>query len=158
MASPATASPSTPLGLLGGTFDPVHKAHLALARSAMDELGLAGVRWIPSGTPGHRARPGTSVEDRLAMLKLALAGEPRFSLDSFDALSPAATYTINTLTRLRGELGTLRPLVFIIGADQLVALDSWKDWRQLFELAHFAVAERPGYPLEHSRLPAALAE
>lgn len=158
MASPVTAPASAPLGLLGGTFDPVHKAHLALARAAMDELALGGVRWIPSGNPGHRARPRTPVEHRLAMLELALAGEPRFTLDAFDARSTADTYTVNTLTRLRGELGPQRPLVFIIGADQLLALDTWKDWRRLFELAHFAVAGRPGHPVERSRLSAALAE
>jgi nicotinate-nucleotide adenylyltransferase len=162
VASPGTASASghatAPLGLLGGTFDPVHKAHLALARAAMDELGLEGVLWIPSGVPGHRARPRTPVKDRLAMLRLALADEPRFTLDSSDAVSSEPTYTIHTLTRLRGELGSQRALVFIIGADQLLALDSWRDWRHLFELTHFAVAERPGYPVERARLPAALAE
>lgn len=157
MTNPASASALRPLGLLGGTFDPVHKAHLALAHAAMDELGLSGVRWIPSGRPGHRAVPGTSAEHRIAMLKLALSGEPRFELDATDALSPATTYTVNTLARLREELGAQLPLVFIIGADQLVALDTWRDWRRLFDATHFAVAERPGYPLERSRLSAELA-
>ncbi len=157
MVKPAFAPALAPLGLLGGTFDPAHKAHLALAHAAMDELGLSGVRWIPSGRPGHRANPGTSAEHRLAMLKLALSGESRFDLDAADALSPATTYTINTLARLRAELGPQLPLVFIIGADQLVALDSWRDWRRLFDTAHFAVAERPGYPVERSSLSAELA-
>jgi len=157
VTKPAFQSALAPLGLLGGTFDPVHKAHLALAHAAMDELGLSGVRWIPSGRPGHRAAPGTSAEHRLAMLKLALSGEPRFVLDAADALSPAVTYTVNTLARLRAELGAQLPLVFIIGADQLVALDTWRDWRRLFEDAHFAVAERPGHPLERSRMSAELA-
>lgn len=158
MTNPASASALRPLGLLGGTFDPVHKAHLALAHAAMDELGLSGVRWIPSGRPGHRAAPGSSAEHRIAMLKLALSGEPRFDLDAADALSPDTTYTVNTLARLRGELGAQLPLVFIIGADQLVALDTWRDWRSLFDTAHFAVAERPGHPIERSLMSAELAK
>lgn len=153
----ASAPEPVPLGLLGGTFDPVHKAHLALAHAALQELGLASIRWIPSGRPGHRAAPGASTEHRLAMLRLALAGEPRFELDTVDAVSTEATYTINTLARLRQELGPRLPLVFIIGADQLVALDSWRDWRHLFDAANFAVAERPGYPVERSRMSEELA-
>jgi len=146
-----------PLGLLGGTFDPVHNAHLALAQAALHELGLSGVRWIPSGRPGHRNAPATAVEHRIAMLRLALAGEPRFTLDETDALSTEPTYTVNTLARLRRELGPSLPLVFIIGADQLAALDTWRDWRRLFESAHIAVAERPGYPVAREQLPAPVA-
>ena len=146
-----------PLGLLGGTFDPVHRAHLALARAAMSGLGLAGVRWIPSGQPGHRGRPGAAVQDRLSMLELALRGESRFELDRADALAPRPTYTVDTLARLRGELGAKRPLAFIIGADQLLALDTWREWQSLFAATHFAVAERPGYRLDKARLPPAVA-
>lgn len=146
-----------PLGLLGGTFDPVHNAHLALAHAALHELGLSGVRWIPSGRPGHRDTPATPVEHRLALLRLALAGEPRFTLDETDALSAEPTYTVNTLARLRRELGPSLPLVFIIGADQLAALDTWRDWQRLFESAHIAVAERPGYAIARELLPAAVA-
>lgn len=141
-----------PLGLLGGTFDPVHNAHLALADCALRELGLSAVRWIPSGRPGHRAQPGAAVAHRLAMLRLALEGDRRFSLDEADALSGEPVYTIDTLARLRRELGASVPLVFIIGADQFLALDSWRQWQRLFEGAHFAVAERPGYPLDAARL------
>lgn len=149
---------SAPLGLLGGTFDPVHKAHLALAHAAMDGLGLAAVRWIPSGVPGHRAAPATPVAHRLAMLERALQGEARFTLDALDARASTPTYTIDTLRRLRAELGADKPLVFIIGADQLAALDTWREWKKLFELAHFAVAERPGYAIASEQLPAAVAE
>ena len=147
-----------PLGLLGGTFDPVHKAHLALAHAAMDELGLAGVRWIPSGQPGHRDAPRATAKQRLAMLELALRDAAHFSLDPLDARASAPTYTINTLQRLRQELGADIPLVFLIGADQLAALDTWREWRRLLELTHFAVAERPGYPIRPEQLAPALAE
>ena len=152
-----SSTSAAPLGLLGGTFDPVHNAHLALAHAALRELGLSGVRWIPSGRPGHRDMPATPVEHRLAMLRLALAGEPRFTLDETDALSAGPTYTVNTLARLRRELGPSLPLVFIIGADQLAALDTWRDWQRLFDSTHIAVAERPGHPVERERLSAPLA-
>lgn len=123
----------------------------------MAALGLQGVRWIPSGQPGHRGRPGAGAADRLAMLELALAGESRFTLDRTDALASEPTYTVHTLARLRRQLGAEVPLAFIIGADQLLALDTWRNWQDLFEATHFAVAERPGYPLDRTRLSPALA-
>lgn len=133
------------IGLLGGTFDPVHFAHLRLAEEALEQLPLGSVRWIPSGQPGHRGAPAAGVEHRLAMLRLAIAAEPRFTLDDADARSTASTFTVNTLTRLRAVLGSEIPLVLIIGADQLLALDTWREWKRLFGLAHIAVAERPRF-------------
>ena len=135
------------IGLLGGTFDPVHYAHLRLALEALERLPLASVRWIPSGQPGHRGAPAADVAHRLAMLELAIAGEARFALDAADARASAPTFTVNSLARLRAELGTQVPLVLIIGADQLRALDTWREWKRLFELAHIAVAERPRFAL-----------
>lgn len=145
------------IGLLGGTFDPVHFAHLRLAEEALEQLPLAAVRWIPSGQPGHRGAPLAAVEHRLAMLSLAIADEPRFVLDAADARSPVPTFTVNTLARLRAELGSETPLVLIIGADQLLALDTWRDWKRLFALAHIAVAERPRFGLESGALTGELA-
>ena len=116
-------------------------------------MPLASIRWIPSGQPGHRGAPAAGVEHRLAMLRLAIADEPRFVLDDADARSPVPTFTVNTLARLRAELGAGVPLVLIIGADQLLALDTWREWKRLFELAHVAVAERPRFECA----PAALA-
>jgi nicotinate-nucleotide adenylyltransferase len=87
------------------------------------------------------------------MLKLALGHEPRYTLDDFELRSNEPTYTVHTLSRLRLELGRSVPLVFLIGADQLLALDRWKEWKTLFELAHFGVARRPGYPLRASSMP-----
>jgi nicotinate-nucleotide adenylyltransferase len=136
----------------------VHKAHLAIAQAALSGLGLSGVRWIPSGRPGHRAEPSTSVAHRLAMLRLALADERRFTLDEADARSAKPTYTVDTLQRLRAELGSALPLVFIIGSDQFGVLETWKDWQRLFDLAHFAVAGRPGYSAEGHGLSPRLAE
>jgi len=144
-----------PIGILGGTFDPVHLAHLALARAALDRFGLAAVRWIPAGQPPHRAAPRASAADRLAMVRAAIAGEPRFILDASEAESTAPSYTVETLRRLRGEFGPAQPLVLLLGADALRGLPTWHRWEQIFSLAHLAVATRPGYALDD--LPAALA-
>lgn len=145
------------IGLLGGTFDPVHYAHLRLAQEALEQLPLETIRWIPSGQPGHRGAPGAGAANRLAMLKLALEGNPRFSLDEADARSAAPTFTVNTLTRLRAELGPRVPLVLLIGTDQLLALDTWHEWKRLFSLAHIAVAQRPRFALERGALTGELA-
>lgn len=145
------------IGLLGGTFDPVHFAHLRLAVEAAEQLRLASVRWIPSGQPGHRPAPSAAVEHRLAMLRLAIADEPRFILDEADARSKVATFTVETLVRLRAELGSDVPLVLIIGADQLLALDTWREWKHLFGLAHIAVAQRPRFDIRVAALSGELA-
>jgi nicotinate-nucleotide adenylyltransferase len=154
--SASATSRHDPLGILGGTFDPVHNAHVRLAECALAALGLAAIRWVPSGLPGHRDSPQAGVEDRLAMLRLAIADEPRYRIDEFELRSEQPTYTVQTLARLRAELGTSVPFVFLIGADQLLALDRWKEWTSLFELAHFGVARRPGYPVSAASLPPAV--
>ncbi len=141
-----------PLGLLGGTFDPVHIAHLRLALEAIEALGLERVRWIPSGRPGHRGVPRATANERLSMLRLALAGEPRFAIDEDDARSDEPTYTVHTLERLRRELGPALPLVLIVGADHLRGLHTWRDWRRLLEHAHIAVAQRPGHAIARAAL------
>lgn len=145
----------TPVGLMGGTFDPPHYAHLRLAEEAREALGLDPVRWIPSGRPGHRGAPATSAAHRLAMVRLAIAGHPGFTLDEAEVHSAAATFTIDTLTRLRAELGETVPLVMIIGMDSLLTLPTWRESERLFPLTHFAVGARPGYDV--AGLPAALA-
>jgi nicotinate-nucleotide adenylyltransferase len=136
------------VGILGGTFDPVHNAHLALARVALEKLGLAQVMWIPAGQPPHRAAPLAEPSDRLAMVSAAIAGEPRFTLDASEVASTAASYTVHTLKRLRQTLGASRPLVLLMGADAFRSLPDWYHWQEIFDLAHIAVATRPGFPLE----------
>lgn len=152
---PEPGAPPGPLGILGGTFDPVHLAHLALARTALDQLGLAQVRWIPAGQPWHRDAPGAAAADRVAMVRAAITAEPRFALDASEAEAGAPGYTVDTLARLRGELGPDRPLVLLMGADAFRGLPGWHRWEDIFELAHIAVATRPGFPLD--ALPAPLA-
>ena len=142
-------SPSStpqPLAILGGTFDPVHLAHLAIARAALDALNVGQVLWIPTGRPGYRNAPVAPAADRVAMLKLAIDGEPRFALDERE-LGPAATgYTVDTLSALRAELGAAQALVLLIGTDQLAVLDTWSRWQTLFALSHVAVYPRGDAP------------
>jgi nicotinate-nucleotide adenylyltransferase len=141
---------------MGGTFDPVHFAHLRLALDALETLDLSAIRWIPSGQPGHRNPPQASAVHRLAMLRLALADEPRFHIDEAELQAREATYTVSMLTRLRAELGAHQPLVMLIGMDSFLGLNTWRDWRKLFELTHFAIAERPGFEFDALKLPSEL--
>jgi len=141
-----------PLGLFGGSFDPVHNAHLQLGLAALETLGLAAVRWLPNSVPGHREGPRASAADRLAMLHIALADEARFAIDQSELWQAEPTYSINTLARLRGELGAQAPLVFIIGADHLLTLHHWREWQKLLALTHFAIAERPGHEIRESAM------
>jgi len=145
-AQPAddAAGSAGPLGILGGTFDPVHAAHLRIAQLALDVLRLARVLWIPTGRPGYRDAPVASAADRLAMLRLALKGEPRYVIDARELQAEASGYTVDTLAALRTELGADRPLVLLMGDDQFAKLETWHRWKDLFELAHVAVFARPG--------------
>ena len=145
-------SEPAPLGILGGTFDPVHYGHLRLAEQAREQLGLAEVRWIPAGRPAHRGTPRSAPSHRVEMVRLAIAGNPAFHLDDAEAQSSAPSYSVPTLERLRGELGARRPLVLLLGAHAFLGLESWHRWRELFNLAHIAVATRPRSPLDAARL------
>jgi nicotinate-nucleotide adenylyltransferase len=149
-----------PLGIFGGTFDPVHFAHLRLAEEAADVLGLAGVRWIPAGQPALRAAPRAGPRQRLDMVRLAIAGNPRFELDPAEIDAPGPSYTVPTLERLRQPemCGAGRPLVLLVGNDAFAGMAGWYRWRRLFELAHVAVAHRPGYSVDPERLPLELAD
>jgi nicotinate-nucleotide adenylyltransferase len=145
------------IGIFGGTFDPIHFGHLRLAEELASALGLAEVRFIPAGQPPHRVSPRTDAVHRLQMTRLAITGNPRFMIDDREIVEPRASYTFDTLTSLRQELGTDLPLWLLMGADAFLGLTTWKNWQQLFDLAHIAVAHRPGYRLSQSdALPDAL--
>ncbi|PKO54567.1 MAG: nicotinic acid mononucleotide adenylyltransferase, partial [Betaproteobacteria bacterium HGW-Betaproteobacteria-21] len=156
--APALSSPAVggPLGLLGGTFDPIHNGHLRLAEEACDALGLERVRLIPAGQPPHRGEPGSTADNRLAMVQLAIGGNSHLELDDGEVRAPQKSYTILTLERLRQELGPDRPLVLILGADAFQGLAQWHRWQELFALTHIAVANRPGYAPHGRRWPGAL--
>ena len=132
------------VGILGGTFDPIHYGHLRLAQEVADALALACVRFVPGGTPPHRAAPQTSAADRVAMVKLAIADQPLFALDDRETRRVGKSYTVDTLTEVRAELGATCPLVLIVGADAFSGFESWHRWQDIFSLAHVAVVQRPG--------------
>ena len=140
--------PTAPLALFGGTFDPVHWGHLRVALDTATALKLPEVRLIPSKTPVHRKAPGASEADRLAMLRLAVAEDRSRTLEVDDRELRRSTpsYSVLTLQSLRTEFPT-RPLLWLIGVDAFQHLMSWYQWQQLFELAHFVVLNRPGYPV-----------
>ena len=146
-----------PLGLFGGTFDPVHFGHLRLAEEAIGNLGLGGVRWIPAGQPPHRGAPQVTGQQRLEMVLRSTAGNARFSVDASEVEAAAPSYTVHTLERLRDEFGVDRPLVLLVGADAFAGLPTWHRWRDLFGLTHIAVAQRPGFPVAAGSLPPELA-
>lgn len=134
------------IGLLGGSFDPVHVGHLQLARDALRALGLAEIRFIPAPQPWQKG-PLTDPAHRAHMVQLALAGEPRFVLDMHEIERGGPTYTIDTLRALRASLGLSIPLVLIMGSDQFEQLHSWREWKALPTLAHVAIARRAGRPV-----------
>jgi nicotinate-nucleotide adenylyltransferase len=127
------------IGVLGGTFDPVHNAHMAIARTALDQLGLEKILWIPTGTPRYREPARTPPAHRVAMLKLAVEGEPRFAIDERELAAGHSGYTLDTLKSLGGKP------VLLLGADQYAKLETWYRWREILELARIAVFARPGW-------------
>jgi nicotinate-nucleotide adenylyltransferase len=153
----AASGADDPIGVLGGTFDPVHFAHLRLAEEIAEGFALSRVLLIPAAVPPHRDRPGASATHRLTMLRLAAEGNPRFSVDDRELRRTGASYTCDTLRELRDEHGR-RPLCLLMGADAFVLLATWHRWAEILDLAHLVVARRPGYPLEQlaAALPAAL--
>lgn len=153
--APEGAAPG-PLGLLGGTFDPIHLAHLRLAEEAREALGLERVRLIPAGDPPHRDTPQSAAEHRLAMAQRAIAGNPALEVDDGEIRARQKSYTVLTLERLRAEFGAQRPLVLLLGADAFQGLATWHRWRELLDLAHLAVANRPGYAPHGRRWPGLL--
>ena len=147
-AGAAKFAPAGVIGLLGGTFDPVHAGHLQLAQDAQSALGLAQLRLIPAGQPWQKSGV-TPVRHRLAMLEAALqdhggrAGE-NWVLDRCEVERAGPSYTVDTLREIRAAVGPAVPLVWILGFDQLRDLPSWHEWRSLVELAHIAYAQRAG--------------
>lgn len=141
----------------GGTFDPVHCGHVAIARAARDAL-QAEVRLMPAADPPHRPSPGADAPHRARMLELAIAGEPGLAVDLREleraARHPSVpSYSVDTLEQLRGRIGDTAPVAWLLGADSFAILPKWRDWQRLFELTHLVVAEREGNPLDEALPP-----
>jgi nicotinate-nucleotide adenylyltransferase len=147
------------VALLGGTFDPVHKGHVALGGYFAEQLRADELRVLPAGMPWQKDALQASPAQRAEMVRLAFAGlAAPVVLDCREIERGAPTYTIDTLRELRAEFGAQASLVFLMGADQLQRLDTWRDWQQLFEFAHFCVAARPGFALNGPAVPQAVAD
>jgi len=141
------AASNAPVGILGGTFDPIHFGHLRLAQELGDSLQLSEVRFIPSGMPPHRTTPQATPAQRVAMVRLAIADSPLFIVDEHEIARDGPSYAMDTLTELRHELGVSRPLCVLLGTDVFLDLVTWHRWHELFNLAHLVVAHRPGFPV-----------
>ncbi len=130
------------LGIMGGTFDPVHRGHLAIARAAMREAGLNEVRFLPDGDPPHKS-PGAPGQDRLAMVRLAVRGKPGLTVSDMELRREGRTYTVDTLLQLKREEPG-RELFYIIGSDTLFLFPTWRTAERVAGLCRMLVALRPG--------------
>ena len=142
------------LGVMGGTFDPVHHGHLVAASEVASLFGLDEVVFVPTGEPWQKSeRRVSAAEDRYLMTVIATASNPRFSVSRVDVDRDGPTFTIDTLRELRTERGPDTDLFFITGADALEQIFSWRDAEELFDLAHFIGVTRPGHNLADPGLP-----
>jgi nicotinate-nucleotide adenylyltransferase len=142
------------LGVMGGTFDPIHHGHLVAASEVGHFFGLDEVVFVPTGQPWQKEdRKVSASEDRYLMTVIATAANPRFSVSRIDIDRGGPTYTIDTLRDLRAEHGDEAELFFITGADALARMMSWQDVTELFALAHFVACTRPGHRLTGDGLP-----
>jgi nicotinate-nucleotide adenylyltransferase len=138
----------TRLGIMGGTFDPIHYGHLVTAEEALHQFALDEVLFLPTGQPWMKEHEDVSAaEDRYLMTVIATASNPRFRVSRLEVDREGTTYTVDTLRGLRAEFGDGVDLFFISGADAILEIFQWKDPEELFELANFIAATRPGYDI-----------
>lgn len=143
------------VGVMGGTFDPIHHGHLVAASEVADMFHLDEVIFVPTGQPWQKsAKVISAAEDRYLMTVIATASNPRFSVSRVDIDRKGPTYTVDTLRDLHTRFGDKADLFFITGADALAKILSWKDAEQLFRLAHFIGVTRPGFQLSDAHVPA----
>jgi nicotinate-nucleotide adenylyltransferase len=145
------AAPVVPgsLGLMGGTFDPIHLGHLAIAEEAREALGLERILFIPASVPPHRAPARASADDRVAMVAAAIAGNPAFGLSRIEIDRPGPSYTVETVELLAGDeraAGREPDLVFVMSAETLSQVPTWREPRRLLVACRLAVVPRAGYP------------
>ena len=141
------------IGVMGGTFDPIHFGHLRMAQELSDALQLDEVRFIPAATPPHRNQPASSAQHRAEMVKLAIADNPQFKLDTSELERNGASYTIDTLTSLREGTGPKASLYLLLGSDAFLGLPSWHRWQEILKLCHIVVAHRPHSAPDKHNMP-----
>jgi nicotinate-nucleotide adenylyltransferase len=132
------------IALFGGTFDPVHNAHLVVAREALEQCSLDRILFVPAAQPPHKSGAQAPYEDRVRMLELACQGEPRFEVSRLEE-GPARSYTIDTIQRAKEMFGPACRLFFLIGADAFSEIESWRRWRDVIASIEFIVVSRPGH-------------
>ena len=140
-------SPSGPVGVFGGTFDPVHYGHLRSALELVERLELQQLRLMPCAVPPHRDVPTCDATHRAAMVELAVAGEPRLVCDKRELERRGTSYTIDSLLELRRELGAECSLCLVMGCDAVLEITGWHRWQELLDWAHVVVIARPGWQL-----------
>lgn len=135
--------------LFGGTFDPIHQGHIETARALLDELDISTLHLMPNAVPPHRPQPLATAAQRLAMVELACESDSRLVAEAFELRSSQPSYTAKTLQHFKQHYPH-DTLLFVMGMDSLVSLDSWYQWRTLTEFAHIIVMPRPGYELQQA--------
>ena len=136
------------IGVLGGTFDPIHKGHLAIAEAAMKRLGLAEVYFVPAArTPLKESGAILAAEHRVQMVRLAIADYPYFKLSTIEIDRPGPSYTVDTIAEMRKKLDAENELYFIIGQDSLAQLPRWKEISRIIQMCRLVAVPRPGYSL-----------
>lgn len=146
-----------PIGIFGGTFDPIHFGHLRPALELMEGLGLQEVRLVPSAIPPHRNTPSAPGTHRLEMVRRAVKGQAGFVVDERELRRAGISYMVDTLASLREEFGET-PLCLLLGMDAFLQLDRWHRWAEIPELAHIVATHRPGWSLESVAPSAAMAD
>jgi nicotinate-nucleotide adenylyltransferase len=140
------------IGLLGGTFDPIHIGHLLMARTALETMELDRVIFIPSCVPPHKKSPTLfSAKDRLKMVRLAIKANPSFAVSNFEIRKGGRSYSVDTVRHFRDILPEAK-LYFIVGGDAVKELDTWKDITEIKTMCSFISVNRPGYPRDEARL------
>ena len=142
---------NSPLAVLGGLFDPVHKGHVSAAQFALEFLSLQRLKMIPCHLPNHKAVPNTQSEHRLAMLQLAVASYPLIEVDPIELQRNQVSYTVDTLSELKARHSML---VFVLGVDSFNSLPDWHDWQKILDLSHLLVLSRHGAILSTETLSA----
>ena len=146
------------IGVLGGTFDPVHFGHLRPALEVMQAIGLEQVRFLPNRIPPHRETPWLNVENRLELLKTAIGDQPGFELDQRELKREGHSYMVDTLESMRNDFPS-HPICLILGMDAFLGLKQWHQWQRIPELCHLVVTTRPGFEVSGDfirQLPATL--